>query len=84
MVKFTRFVASYYGPRNVRCNCLSPGGLKDASHSDAFIARYSDRTFLGRMAKADDMNGAVVFLASDASSYVTGVNIPVDGGYTAK
>ena len=84
MINFTRFTASYYGPRNVRCNCISPGGFQTEKHPEAFVRRYSDRTFLGRMAKDDDIKGIVVFLASDASQYITGANIPVDGGYTAK
>lgn len=83
MINFTRFVASYYGPKNVRCNCLSPGGFL-ADQPKEFINRYSKRTFLGRMASNTDLEGIVVFLASDASSYITGTNIPVDGGYTAK
>lgn len=84
MVNFTRFVASYYGPRNVRCNCVSPGGLASHRTPDRFVERYSGRTLLGRMAGGTDLMGSIVFLASDASAYVTGVNLPVDGGYTAK
>lgn len=84
MINFTRFVASYYGGRNVRCNCISPGGFRTPSMPEAFVRQYSDRTFLGRLANEADLMGAIVFLASDASAYVTGVNIPVDGGYTAK
>lgn len=84
VINFTRFIASYYGPKAVRCNCLSPGGLQTAAHPEAFVRQYSDRTFLGRLANDTDLMGAVVFLASDASVYITGANIPVDGGYTAK
>jgi NAD(P)-dependent dehydrogenase (short-subunit alcohol dehydrogenase family) len=84
MVNFTRFVASYYGPNNVRCNCLSPGGLPSSRTPEAFVDRYSERTFLNRMANDTDLMGSIVFLASDASAYVTGANLPVDGGYTAK
>lgn len=84
MLNFTRFVASYYGPRNVRCNCLSPGGLASHRTPETFIERYSERTLLGRMAGDTDLMGSIVFLASDASTYVTGANLPVDGGYTAK
>jgi NAD(P)-dependent dehydrogenase (short-subunit alcohol dehydrogenase family) len=84
MLNFTRFTASYYGKYNIRCNCVSPGGLKIESTSAEFAQRYSDRTFLGRMAGQEDLMGTIVFLASDASLYVTGANIPVDGGYTAK
>ncbi|MDR6550488.1 SDR family oxidoreductase [Paenibacillus qinlingensis] len=84
MINFTRFIASYYGASQVRCNCISPGGFQTEKNLPEFIQRYNDRTMLGRMAKADDIWGPVVFLASDASQYVTGTNLPVDGGYTAK
>ena len=84
MINFTRFVASYYGRHQIRCNCISPGGLKTTATPAEFVRRYSDRTLLGRMANETDLMGAVVFLASDASLYVTGANLPVDGGYTAK
>ncbi|RKN70608.1 SDR family oxidoreductase [Paenibacillus ginsengarvi] len=84
MLNFTRFVASYYGPKNVRCNCLSPGGLASHRTPQTFVERYSERTLLGRMAGDTDLMGSIVFLASDASAYVTGANLMVDGGYTAK
>lgn len=84
MVNYTRFLASYYGPRGIRVNCLHPGGLLSPSHPEAFVANYSERTCLGRLANETDLMGSVVFLAGDASVYITGANIPVDGGYTAK
>lgn len=84
MINFTRFTASYYGAKNVRCNCVSPGGFQTDTMPEAFVRQYSDRTFLGRLANATDLMGAIVFLASDASAYITGTNLPVDGGYTAK
>jgi NAD(P)-dependent dehydrogenase (short-subunit alcohol dehydrogenase family) len=84
MINLTRFTASFYGAKNVRCNCISPGGFQTESQPETFINRYNDRTFLGRMAKDTDLMGVIVFLASDASAYITGANIPVDGGYTAK
>lgn len=83
MINFTRFVASYYGNRSVRCNCVSPGGY-EAGQPETFLRQYSDRTFLGRLANDTDLEGVIVFLASGASAYITGANIPVDGGYTAK
>jgi len=83
MINLTRFIGSYYGLRGVRCNCISPGGFY-TEQPDQFVQQYSDHTFLGRMANESDLMGVIVFLASDASVYITGTNIPVDGGYTAK
>ena len=83
MVNLTRFIGSYYGARGVRCNCISPGGFY-TEQPEQFVRQYSDHTFLGRMANETDLMGIIVFLASDASTYITGTNIPVDGGYTAK
>jgi NAD(P)-dependent dehydrogenase (short-subunit alcohol dehydrogenase family) len=84
MLNYTRFLASYYGSNGVRCNCISPGGFQTESMPEPFVCQYSDRTFLGRLANHTDLKGIIVFLASDASMYITGTNIPVDGGYTAK
>lgn len=84
MVNFTRFCASYFGGSNVRVNCVSPGGLNTPDQPEAFVRQYSERTQLGRMGNVTDLKGITVFLASDASAYITGANIPVDGGYTAK
>lgn len=83
MIQFTRYLASLLAPRNVRVNALSPGGLYAASMPKEFLDNYCDRTPLHRMAAPDDIKGPVVFLASDASSYITGCNLVVDGGYTA-
>ncbi len=83
MIQLTRYAASVLGVNNVRVNCISPGGFL-FDQSDEFVKRYSDRTFLGRMANEEDLKGTIVFLASDASAYITGTNIPIDGGYTAK
>ena len=84
MANLTRFLASYYGPRGIRVNCIHPGGLQSPAHPEAFVRNYSERTCLGRMANDTDLMGIVVFLACDASAYITGANVPVDGGYTAK
>lgn len=84
LVNFTRFVAAYYGAQGVRCNAVHPGGFRTPNMPEAFVRAYSSRTFLGRLAGETDLKGAVVFLASDASAYVTGVQLAVDGGYTAK
>ncbi len=84
MTNYTRYIASNYGKFGVRCNVLELGGFYDGSQPDIFVERYSKATCLGRMANETDIMGSIIFLASDASAYITGAVIPVDGGYTAK
>jgi len=81
VVQLTKYLASYFREQNIRINCLTPGGAYN-DHDDNFNKLYSSRTTIGRMAKKTDYNGAMLFLCSDASSYMNGSNLIIDGGWT--
>ena len=87
MVGFTKWLANYYGRFNIRANCISPGGygpgIEEVYGDNNFVSRYKQLTPLGRFAVDDDIKGPIVFLASQASAYVTGHNLLVDGGWTS-
>lgn len=78
----TLWLSTYWGRKGIRVNTLVPGGVYN-KHAEEFVRRYSERTPMGRMANSDDLVGAVIYLASDASRYFTGQQIIVDGGLTA-
>lgn len=84
MVGLTRYLACVVGPDGIRVNCLAPGGLDDGTAPESFRAAYARRTPLRRLASGDDVAGALLLLASDAGAYITGVTLPVDGGFTAQ
>ena len=83
IINYSRYLATYYGDAGIRVNCICPGGVYNNQDSE-FVRKYSERTPLGRMAKPEEIASSVLFLASDASSYVHGETFLVDGGWTSK
>lgn len=82
VINLVRYLASYFGKDNVRVNTICPGGIFD-NQDPKFVRNYEKKTPLRRMGKAEDIAAVVLFLASDAASYITGITLMVDGGWTA-
>ena len=82
VLNLTKYMATHWGPAGLRVNALSPGGVL-GGQDEEFIRKFNERVPLGRMAETDDLKGPLIFLASDASGYVTGQNLAVEGGFTA-
>ena len=82
LLGLAKYLSTSFGKNNIRVNCLTPGGVYDGQEK-RFVENYRKKVPLGRMAKWDEYNGAILFLSSDASSYMTGSNLIVDGGWTA-
>jgi len=83
VISLTRYLAAYWGEKNIRVNCISPGGVYHEGENEEFVKKYSEKVPLGRKAEVKEVSSAVVFLAADESSYITGQNIIVDGGWTS-
>ncbi len=83
LVNLTKYLATYWAKKGVRCNLISFGGVKTASFDKEFIDAFLERVPMNRQAEIDEYNGVIQFLASDASSYMTGSNVVVDGGFTS-
>ena len=83
IVNLTRLMASYYGKHKIRVNCLCPGGVEDKNMNSLFKKRYINKVPLKRFCKPEEIASCVLFLGSDASSYITGATVMVDGGWTA-
>ena len=80
---FTKYLSSYYGLKKVRVNNVLAGGVFNGQE-DSFLKRYSALTSLGRLAEPEEIASAVIYLLSDKSSYITGIDLPVDGGYLSR
>ena len=85
VIGLTKWLASYWGKKNIKVNCIVPGGIEDSSSQDStFSKNYNKKVPLSRLAKAEDIIPTILFLSSDASSYITGQSLVIDGGYSIR
>lgn len=82
VISMTRFLAAYWGEKGIRVNCITPGGIEHPGENTVFVEAYSNKVPLGRKAKPEEISSSIIYLASDASNYVTGHNLIIDGGWT--
>ena len=83
IISLTRYLAAYWGGKNIRVNCVSPGGISHPGENEKFVSKYSEKVPLGRKGNLNEISSSIVYLASNESSYITGQNIIIDGGWTA-
>jgi len=83
VISLARYLAAYWGEKNIRVNCISPGGVYHEGENEKFVQKYSEKVPLGRKAELTDISSAVVYLSSDEASYITGHNLIVDGGWVS-
>ena len=83
VISLTRYLAAYWGEKNIRVNCISPGGVYHEGENEVFVKKYSEKVPLGRKAELIEISSAVVYLASDEASYISGHNLIIDGGWTS-
>ena len=82
LISLTKFLAGYWPGRNIRFNCVSPGGIKNNKENKTFVKKYSKKVPLNRKANLREISEAIIFLLSDKSNYINGHNLVVDGGFT--
>ena len=83
LISLARYLSTYWGKKNIRVNCVSPGGIFHKKENTLFLKKYSNKVPMGRKAQLNEISPAIIYLASDESSYLTGQNIIIDGGFTA-
>ena len=83
IISLTRYLAAYWGDKNIRVNCISPGGVYHEGENEAFVKKYAEKVPLGRKAELSEISGAVVYLSSKEASYISGHNLIIDGGWVS-